>query len=87
MKSIKDITLIAILSALLLSVQLVLSFLPNIQLNIVLILVFSKVLKMRRTIAIIVIEVIIYNIIFKFTLYTSNVVWIYNNSYSDEYDI
>lgn len=53
--------LIAILSAILLVQQIALSFLPNIQTTVLLIVLYTKVLGFKRTTLIILIHVILYN--------------------------
>lgn len=62
-KQIFDVVLIAICTALLTSLEVALSFLPNIQLTFLLIIVFSKVLKTKKTLIIIILHVIIDNLI------------------------
>ncbi len=53
--------LIAILSAILLVQQIALSFLPNVQTTVLLLVLYSKVLGFKRTTLIIIIHVILYN--------------------------
>lgn len=62
-KQIFEVVLIAICTALLTSLEIALSFLPNIQLTFLLIIVFSKVLKTKKTLIIIILHVIIDNLI------------------------
>jgi energy-coupling factor transport system substrate-specific component len=60
-KQIKDLTLIALLSAILFVQQLALSMLPNIQFTTLLIVLYTKVLGFKKTTLIIFIHVIISN--------------------------
>ena len=62
-KQIFEVVLIAICTALLTSLEIALSILPNIQLTFLLIIVFSKVLKTKKTLIIIILHVIIDNLI------------------------
>ena len=63
MKIVKDLTLIAILSAIIIVLELALSFLPNIQLTFFLIVLYSKVLGLKKTSLIVLIYVLIDNLI------------------------
>jgi len=56
-----DVALIAILSAILLVQQIALSFLPNVQTTVLLIVLYTKVLGFKKTTLIIMIHVILYN--------------------------
>ncbi len=62
-KRIKDIVSLAMFSAILIVLQLVLSFLPNIQLTFLLLFVYSRTLGTWKTIIIILINVIIQNLV------------------------
>lgn len=71
MKIIKDLTLIAIFSALIVVLELALSFLPNVQLTFLLIVLFSKALGLKKTSLIVLIYVLIDHLIMGgVTLYT-----------------
>lgn len=63
-KLIKDIVLTSILTAILFVQEQILSFLPNIQLTILLIVVFSKTLGLKKTIIIVTIHTILDSIFF-----------------------
>ena len=62
MIKIKDITVIAFFSAILFAQEQLLNFLPNIQLTVFLIVLYSKVFKLWKTLIIILIHVILDNI-------------------------
>lgn len=62
-KKTKEIVIIGIFSAMLVSIQYALSFIPNIQLTILLLFVFSRCLGTFKTLIIILINVIVQNII------------------------
>ena len=62
-KLIFDITLIAVLTAILSIQEFLLTFLPNIQFTVILIVLYSKILKIKRTLIIIFIHVIIDNLL------------------------
>ena len=68
MSRIKDITIIAILAAILFIQELALSGLPNIQLTILLIIVYTKTLGIKRTIFIVMIHTILDNLVWGFDL-------------------
>ena len=63
MKIVKNLTLIAIFSAIIITLEYALSFLPNIQLTFFLLILFSKVLGLKRTSLIILIYVLIDNLL------------------------
>lgn len=63
MNKTKDIVLIALLSAILFIQEEVLTFLPNIQLTIFLLILYSCVLKTKKTILIILIHVLLDNLV------------------------
>ena len=65
-QAIKDTALIAICAAVLFVQQMAFSFLPNIQLSTLLIVLYAKVLGFKRTSLIIVIHVIAYNLLSPF---------------------
>lgn len=62
-KIIFDITLIAVLTAILSIQEFLLTFLPNIQFTVILIVLYSKILGTKRTLLIILIHVIIDNLL------------------------
>ncbi|MFI3252545.1 MAG: hypothetical protein R3Y60_05355 [bacterium] len=59
---IKDLVIISILTTILFVVEQVLTFIPNVQLTFLLIIVYSKVLKTKKTLFIILIHVLIDNL-------------------------
>ena len=63
MKVIKDLTLIAIFAAVIVVSELVLYFLPNIQITFLLIVLFSKILGFKKTSLLLLIYVLIDNLI------------------------
>ena len=65
-QTIKDTALIAICAAVLFVQQMALSFIPNVQLSTLLIVLYAKVLGFKRTSLIIVIHVIAYNLLSPF---------------------
>lgn len=70
-KGVFDLVLIAILSSILFVFEQVLSFLPNIQITFLLIIVYSKVLGLRKTSIIILIHVLLDNLFnSSFNIYT-----------------
>ncbi|MDD3382146.1 MAG: hypothetical protein PHT83_01400 [Bacilli bacterium] len=64
----REITLLAVLTAILFVQELVLSFLPNIQLTILLIMLYSRVLKTKKTLIIIFVHVLLDNLVFGFNI-------------------
>lgn len=62
MLSIKDIIIISVLTSILFVLEQVLTFIPNVQMTFLLIIVFSKVLKTYKTLIIILIHVLLDNI-------------------------
>lgn len=62
-KQIFSVVLVALCTAILTSLELVLNFLPNIQVTFLLIVVFSKTLKTKKTLIIILLHVILDNLI------------------------
>ena len=64
--TIKDIVIVSIATTILFVSQMALSFLPNIQVNVLLIILYTKVLGFRKTSLIIVIQVIVYNFLSPF---------------------
>src|SRR5690554_4722661 len=69
MLRVKDITLIAILTAILFAQEQILSFLPNIQLTVLLIVLYSKVLGLKRTIIIVTIHTFLDNLLMGFNIF------------------
>jgi len=65
-KAIKDAALIAVCAAILFVQQYALSFLPNVQATILLMVVYTKMLGFRKTVLIIIIHVIVYNMLAPF---------------------
>lgn len=65
-KLIKDIVLISTLTAILFVQQIALSFIPNVQLTTLLILVYTKVIGFKKTSIIIMLHVLIFNILSPF---------------------
>jgi energy-coupling factor transport system substrate-specific component len=65
-KAIKDAALIAVCSAILFVQQYALSFLPNVQATILLLVVYTKMLGFKKTSIIIIIHVIVYNMLAPF---------------------
>jgi hypothetical protein len=63
---IKDTALIAICAAVLLAQQMAFSFLPNVQLTTLLIVIYAKTLGFKRTTLIVIIHVLAYNILSPF---------------------
>lgn len=69
MLRVKDITLIAILTAILFAQEQILSFLPNIQLTVLLIVLYSKVLGLKKTIIIVTIHTFLDNLLMGFNIF------------------
>lgn len=65
-KLIKDLVLIAVLTSILFIQQIALSFIPNVQLTTLLILIYTKVIGFRKTSLIIVLHVLTFNILSPF---------------------
>lgn len=66
MLAIKDTVLIALCAAILFVQQLALSFIPNVQITSLLIVLFTKTLGFKKTTLIVIIHVIVYNILSPF---------------------
>ena len=65
-KAIKDAALIAVCAAILFVQQYALSFLPNVQATVLLLVIYTKMLGFKKSVFIIVIHVIVYNILAPF---------------------
>jgi energy-coupling factor transport system substrate-specific component len=64
----RDITILAVLTAVLFAQELALSFLPNIQLTVLLIMLYSRVLGTKKSLIVVFVHVLLDNLIFGFNI-------------------